>query len=67
MIVNDRPVTHPSAGLSATVVTLGRADRGPAPDIGFVQTSRSTVRITSGTYDFDIAIVAFRQEQAWTG
>jgi hypothetical protein len=46
---------------------LGRADRGPAPDIGFVQTSRSTVRITSGTYDFDIAIVAFRQEQAWTG
>jgi hypothetical protein len=48
-------------------VTLGRADRGPAPDIGFLQASRPTVRITSGTYDFDIAIVAFRQEQAWTG
>jgi hypothetical protein len=46
---------------------LGRADRGPAPDIGFVQTSRPTVRITSGTYGFDIAIVAFRQEPAWTG
>jgi hypothetical protein len=46
---------------------LGRADRGPAPDIRFVQTSDSTVRITSGTYDFDVAIVAFRQEQAWTG
>jgi hypothetical protein len=25
------------------------------------------VRITSGAYDFDVAIVAFRQEQAWTG
>ncbi|PXX03218.1 type VII secretion protein EccE [Mycolicibacterium moriokaense] len=67
IIVNDRPVTHPSVGLSATVVTLGHADRGPAPDIRFVQTSRSTVRITSGAYDFDVAIVAFRQEQAWTG
>jgi hypothetical protein len=25
------------------------------------------VRITSGAYGFDVAIVAFRQEQAWTG
>ena len=67
IIVNDRPVTPPSAGLSATVVTLGEADRGPAPDIRFVQNSRTAVRITSGSYDFDVAIVAFRQEQAWTG
>ena len=67
VIVNDRPVTPPSAGLSATVVTLGEADRGPAPDIRFVQNSDSTVRITSGSYDLDVAIVAFRQEQAWTG
>jgi hypothetical protein len=67
IIVNDRPVTPPSAGLSATVVTLGAADRGPAPDIRFVQTSDSTVRITSGAYELDVAIVAFRQEQAWTG
>jgi type VII secretion protein EccE len=67
IIVNDRPVALPSAGLSSTVVTLGRADRGPAPDIRFVQTSRSTVRITSGADDLDVAIVAFRQEQAWTG
>jgi hypothetical protein len=37
------------------------------PDIRFVQTSQSTVRITSGAYDLDVAIVAFRQEQAWTG
>jgi type VII secretion protein EccE len=67
IIVNDRPVALPSAGLSSTVVTLGHADRGPAPDIRFVQTSQSTVRITSGAYDLDVAIVAFRQEQAWTG
>jgi type VII secretion protein EccE len=67
IIVNDRPVALPSAGLSSTVVTLGRADSGPAPDIRFVQTSQSTVRITSGAYDLDVAIVAFRQEQAWTG
>jgi type VII secretion protein EccE len=67
IIVNDRPVALPSAGLSSTVITLGRAEAGPAPDIRFVQTSRSTVRITSGAYDLEVAIVAFRQEQAWTG
>jgi hypothetical protein len=67
IVVNDRPVALPSAGLSSTVVALGQADRGPAPDLRFVQTSRSTVRITSGAYDLDVAIVAFRQEQAWTG
>jgi type VII secretion protein EccE len=67
IIVNDRPTTPPSAGLSSTVITLGRAEAGPAPDIRFVQTSRSTVRITSGSYDLEVAIVAFRQEQAWTG
>jgi hypothetical protein len=67
VIVNDRPTTPPSAGLSSTVITLGQAEAGPAPDIRFVQTSRSTVRITSGAYDLEVAIVAFRQEQAWTG
>ena len=67
IIVNDRPVALPSAGLSSTVITLGPAEAGPAPDIRFVQTSRSTVRITSGAYDLEVAIVAFRQEQAWTG
>jgi type VII secretion protein EccE len=67
IIVNDQSAMPPSAGLSSTVITLGGADRGPAPDIRFVQTSRSTVRITSGCYDLDVGIVAFRQEQAWTG
>jgi type VII secretion protein EccE len=67
IIVNDRLAMPPSAGLSSTVITLGRAERGPAPDIRFVQTSRTTVRITSGAYDLDVGIVAFRQEQAWMG
>jgi hypothetical protein len=67
IIVNDRPAMPPSAGLSSTVITLGGADRGPAPDIWFVQTSRTTVRITSGSYDLEAGIVAFRQEQAWMG
>ncbi|BBZ15015.1 type VII secretion protein EccE [Mycobacterium branderi] len=68
IIVNDRPAAPPSAGLSSTVIALGAAGRGgPAPDIRFVQTSRSTVQITTATRQLDVAIVAFRQEQAWTG
>jgi hypothetical protein len=51
IIVNDRRTTPPSAGLSSTVTTLGRADRGPTPDIQFVQTSSSTGRITSAAYN----------------
>ena len=48
IIVNDRPTTPPSAGLSATVITLGEADAaGPAPDLRFVQVSRDTVRVTA--------------------
>jgi type VII secretion protein EccE len=69
IIVNDRPTTPPSAGLSSTVITLGRGDDagGPYPDIRFVQTSRESVRITTATRSMDVAIVAFRQEQAWMG
>ena len=68
IIVSDRPTTPPSAGLSSTVITLGRADpTGPAPDLAFAQTSDSTVRITTAALSVDVAIVAFRQEQAWTG
>ena len=68
IIVSDRPGDAPVVG----AVGNGRSRwaaliAGPTPDIRFVQTSRSTVRITSGAYDFDVAIVAFRQEQAWTG
>ncbi|MDT5155322.1 MAG: hypothetical protein QOI01_7055, partial [Mycobacterium sp.] len=64
----DQPTAPPSAGLSSTVITLGRGEtRGPAPDLRSVQTSQSTVRVSSADRTMDLAIVAFRQEQAWTG
>jgi hypothetical protein len=66
--VNDGPTALSAAGLSATVITLGAAsDAGSAPDLRFVQTSQSTVQISTPTQQFDVAIVAFRQEQAWMG
>jgi type VII secretion protein EccE len=68
IIVNDRPISAPSAGLSSTVITLGKVDdRGPEPDVCFMQTSRSTVRIIAGSQAVEVAIVVFRQEQAFTG
>jgi hypothetical protein len=68
IIVNDRAQITPSAGLSSTVITLGRArpDAG-RPDVLFYQTSDNTVRITAPDYTIDIAMVVFRQEQVWTG
>jgi hypothetical protein len=41
--------------------------RGPAPDLRFVQTSQPSVRVSSADRTMDLAIVAFRREQAWTG
>ncbi|WP_428338887.1 type VII secretion protein EccE [Mycobacterium sp.] len=68
VIVNDRPVSAPSTGLSSTVITLGKVDpRGPEPDVWFEQTSRSTVRIIAGDQVVEVAMVVFRQEQAFTG
>lgn len=68
IIVNDRPVNAPAAGLASTVITLGqRAKGGPAPDLHFVQTSRSAVRILGTPSPLEVGIVVFRQEQAWTG
>ncbi|MDA2893396.1 type VII secretion protein EccE [Mycolicibacterium sp. BiH015] len=67
IIVNDRARNAPPAGLSRTVISLSRHDRGPAPDMLFEQKTRETVRVTAGKYNLDVAIVAFRQEQAWTG
>jgi hypothetical protein len=66
--VNERPTALSAAGLSATVITLGRAsEAGSAPDLRFVQTSESTVQISTPSQRLDVAIVAFRQEQAWMG
>ena len=68
IIVSDRPGSPPAAGLAATVITIGRGDlEGTAPDLRFVQTSRSVVQITAPTFVTEVAIAAFRQEQAWTG
>ena len=68
IIVNDHPISAPSAGLSSTVITLGKIDpRGPDPDLYFEQTSRSTVRVITAAQAVEVAIVVFRQEQAFTG
>jgi hypothetical protein len=68
IIVNDRPHTAPSAGLSSTVITLGRSPSDAAvPDIRLEQISESTVRITTASRGLDVAMVVFRQEQTWTG
>lgn len=68
IIVNDRPHIAPSAGLSSTVITLGRSpSETAAPDIRFEQTSDSTVEITTASRSLDVAMVVFRQEQTWTG
>jgi type VII secretion protein EccE len=68
IIVNDRPQIAPSAGLSSTVITLGRSPSDAAvPDIRFAQTSESTVKITTASRSLEVAMVVFRQEQTWTG
>jgi type VII secretion protein EccE len=66
IIVNDH--SQIAAGLSSTVITLGREHPDEArPDVLFHQTSETTVRITAGARVIDIAMVVFRQEQTWTG
>jgi hypothetical protein len=65
--VNDRPIAISAAGLSSTVITLGRPEPGLPPDLQFRQTSESTVHITTPTRSIDVALVAFRQEQAFMG
>jgi hypothetical protein len=58
----------PPGGPPCTIITLGRDHTsGATPDLHFVQTSDATVRVSSRTVTLDLAIVAFRQEQAWTG
>jgi hypothetical protein len=70
IIVNDRPHIAPSVGVSSTVIRLGsNHSDASTPDIRFEQTSDTTVRITRRTrrQPLDVAMVIFRQEQAWTG
>jgi len=67
IVINDRPTAPPSTGLSATVITLGRTTprTGAGPALRAVL--ESAVRVSSRNRTLDLAIVAFRQEQAWTG
>jgi hypothetical protein len=65
--VNDRPIAISAAGLSSTVITLGRPEPGLPPDLQFRETSESTVHITTPKRSIDVALVAFRQEQAFMG
>jgi type VII secretion protein EccE len=68
IVVNDRPVSLAGPGLASTVVTLSDGDPGATePDIRFTQTSQTTVRIITATHDVSVSIVAFKQEQAFTG
>jgi type VII secretion protein EccE len=68
IIVSDRPGAPPAAGFASTVITIGRGETGgTTADLRFVQMSRSVVRITAPSFVTDVAIAAFRQEQAWTG
>jgi len=66
IIVNDNAQIAPSAGLSSTVITLGRSQSG-TPDLRFQQIDDSTIRIIQGTKSMDIGQLVFRHEQTWTG
>ncbi|GAA2424426.1 type VII secretion protein EccE [Mycolicibacterium llatzerense] len=66
IIVNDNAQIAPSAGLSSTVITLGRSQSG-APDMRFQQIDESTIRIIHGARSMDISQLVFRHEQTWTG
>ncbi|MCG5433053.1 type VII secretion protein EccE [Mycobacterium sp. MYCO198283] len=67
ILVSDRRGGPPPAGLASTVITLGEADRMSAPDIAFVQTSPSTVRITTAAFTTDVNIATFKAEQPFLG
>ena len=66
---DQRPRQQPaSAGVASTVVTAARGGNADShPDLRFMQTSRTTVRISNAERRLDVRIVALRREQAWTG
>ena len=48
------------------MLTIGRSEiDGTTPDLAFAQIAEAVVRISAPTFT-DVAIAAFRQEQAWT-
>lgn len=67
IIVNDRLGGLAPAGSARTVITLGRINPHQYTDIQFMQISQGQVQITTESEQFEIDIVAFKQEQAWAG
>lgn len=72
IIVSDRASGPPPAGLAATVIAIGQSgamnsETEPAPDISFVQTSPSMVRIATAAFTTDVHIATFKAEQPFLG
>jgi hypothetical protein len=67
IIVSDRAVGPPPAGLASTVISLGEVETEAAPDISFTQTSDSVVRITTAAFSADVHIATFKAEQPFLG
>ena len=68
IIVSDRAVGPPPAGLASTVITIGDAERNaPTPDLSFTQISASTVRIATAAFTTDVQIATFKAEQPFLG
>jgi len=67
IIVSDRAVGPPPAGLASTVISLGDIETEGDPDISFTQTSESMVRITTPVFTADVHIATFKAEQPFLG
>src|SRR6185312_630050 len=67
VIVSDRTAGPPPAGLASTVISVGESEADAAPDISFVQTSPSAMRITTATFSTDVHIATFKAEQPFLG
>jgi hypothetical protein len=67
IIVSDRAIGPPPAGLASTVVSLGDVEADAAPDISFLQTSPSMVQISTAAFSADVHIATFKAEQPFLG
>ncbi len=67
IIVSDRAVGPPPAGLASTVISLDDSESEAVPDISFTQTAPSTVQITTAAFSADVHIATFKAEQPFLG
>ena len=67
IIVSDRAVGPPPAGLASTVISLGESATDGDADISFTQTSESLVRISTAVFSADVHIATFKAEQPFLG